>query len=135
MRRAAFITASVRNRYGTSLEWDRESTWRKSANMFFDGNFGLPGASVNVLRAAAARCTEEKYPRWKDTFLYLQMQDDIVYATEDAIRRESKKQIDKRDRYDLISYTNFKRESSVRQLAEGSRSRTYPARSDRANWI
>lgn len=95
-----------------------------SLQYLFEGNFGLPGASVDVLRAAAASCAQERYPRWSDTYLrksmpsskaqlrfaketlqgedriqpYLQMERAIEYATEDTVRYELQKESEERKR-------------------------------------
>ncbi|TDN62438.1 TniB family NTP-binding protein [Paraburkholderia sp. BL10I2N1] len=39
----------------------------------FEGTFGLPGASVQVILEAAARCSKEKRPRWSKTNLVKSM--------------------------------------------------------------
>jgi hypothetical protein len=80
----------------------------------FDGTFGLPGQTVDVLSKAAKRCGEERYPRWNDKFLlkampskaaqriiakstvrgerdiepYLQMASEVDYVSEEDVRRE-----------------------------------------------
>ncbi|MEX3856488.1 AAA family ATPase [Paraburkholderia sp. BR10923] len=83
-----------------------------SIDYLFEGNFGIPGSSVDVLQKAAARCSREKYPTRCDDFLvkhmpsikaqkeiametlrgeeriqpYLQNQQRVKYATEEEMR-------------------------------------------------
>lgn len=114
--------ASFIKSVAVAMPYRFEIDLEKHIEYLFDGNFGLPGASVDVLRSAAARCAELKYPKWNDACLfksmpskkaharivketlrgeeriksYLQMAGKIEYATEASIRAELKNEEEER---------------------------------------
>jgi hypothetical protein len=53
----------------TALPYRFEVDVTNRLEYMFDGTFGLPGLTVDVLSNAAKRCAEERYQRWNDKFL------------------------------------------------------------------
>jgi hypothetical protein len=110
------VAAAMPYRFEIDLENDIE--------YLFDGNFGMPGASVDVVFKSARRCSQDKYPRWDRTQLlksmpslkaqhtmaketlrgeeriqpYLQTEYVKTYATEADIRSELEKEQNERNK-------------------------------------
>jgi hypothetical protein len=53
----------------TALPYRFEVDVSNQLEYMFDGTFGLPGLTFDVLSKAAKRCAEERYPRWNTKFL------------------------------------------------------------------
>lgn len=96
------------------LPYEFEIDIENRLEYLFTGTFGLPGATVDVLMAAAGRCAESRTKVWSDTYLlksmpsrqaqrkiardtmvgeedvepFLQMEREHDYATEGDIRNE-----------------------------------------------
>ena len=110
------VAAAMPYRFEIDLEYDIE--------YLFDGNFGIPDASVDVVFKSARRCSLEKHPRWNRTQLlksmpsleaqhtiaketlrgeehikpYLQTEYIKHYATEKDIRSELEKEKSERNK-------------------------------------
>src|SRR6202008_3565973 len=56
-----------------SMPYHFEIDLENEVDYMFEGTFGLPGASVQVIPEAAARCSKDKTPRWSKTHLLKSM--------------------------------------------------------------